>query len=333
MPSRCVCSSERPVETAVAAAASPRFASAEDPRRGRGRAAIHQRTIHVPAAAAPRFVKRTQPRRRRASSEAAAAAPRFVGGTAPVSPRRFNKGLGKALRHCEEAHDRKVRSKVTLEQLKLAVARFRSKLEGKPFATPSNAQLGEYLRELDTKLTVKMKAVSEALASEDAGGPQSPTSPGGGGASFATQQGSPDHKTDTLLPFGKLQSEKLQKMLYHKLMLTNPDQGPRNVRVRVKPSLSDLERYAQRKLMTGGAGEDKLDLEDDVEEFAPPEPAAGAAASSPDHAPPPGSPDDASPAEKEDETVMETVVDRDTVKRLSTLICQKNPVRKEKSEG
>ena len=40
-------------------------------------------------------------------------------------------------------------------------------------------------------------------------------------------------------------------------MLTNPDQGPRNVRVRVRPCLADLERYTQRKLMTGGLGDDK----------------------------------------------------------------------------
>ncbi|KAH8067949.1 hypothetical protein JL721_7168 [Aureococcus anophagefferens] len=202
----------------------------------------------------------------------------------------FNKGLGKALRQCEEAKDRKVRSKVTLEQLARRRA-LRSKIEGKFFPTPSNEQLPEYLRELDSKLTVKMKAVSEALALEDTNG----------------------------------SSEKLQKMLYHKLMLTNPDQGPRNVRVRARPCLQDLERYTQRKLMTGGL-EDRFDLEDDVSEFAYPTQGGGGGGGAPPAA---GGEDEGlegvAAASKEDE-LREPVVDRDTVKRLSNLIItRENP--------
>lgn len=241
----------------------------------------------------------------------------------------FNKGLGKALRQCEEAKDRKVRSKVTLEQLKLAVARFRSKIEGKFFPTPSNEQLPEYLRELDTKLTVKMKAVSEALALEDTNGSVSPSGaqPSGsyGAAGAVGSEAGLKPGSEVLLPFGKLQSEKLQKMLYHKLMLTNPDQGPRNVRVRARPCLQDLERYTQRKLMTGGQ-EDRFDLEDDVSEFAYPTEARGPGAQAAAVA---AADDDAAldvaAASKEDE-LREPVVDRDTVKRLSNLIItRENP--------
>ena len=239
----------------------------------------------------------------------------------------FNKGLGKALRQCEEAKDRKVRSKVTLEQLKLAVARFRSKIEGKFFPTPSNEQLPEYLRELDTKLTVKMKAVSEALALEDTNGSVSPSGQGPQGTYGAAAVGSENGLkpgSEVLLPFGKLQSEKLQKMLYHKLMLTNPDQGPRNVRVRARPCLQDLERYTQRKLMTGGA-EDRFDLEDDVSEFAYPTQGGGGGAAQQAAAVEDGDALDVATASKEDE-LREPVVDRDTVKRLSNLIItRENP--------
>ena len=240
----------------------------------------------------------------------------------------FNKGLGKALRQCEEAKDRKVRSKVTLEQLKLAVARFRSKIEGKFFPTPSNEQLPEYLRELDTKLTVKMKAVSEALALEDTNGSVSPSGQGPQGTYGAAAVGGEaglKPGSEVLLPFGKLQSEKLQKMLYHKLMLTNPDQGPRNVRVRARPCLQDLERYTQRKLMTGGL-EDRFDLEDDVSEFAYPTQGGGGGGGAPAAA---VGEDEGlegvAAASKEDE-LREPVVDRDTVKRLSNLIItRENP--------
>ena len=239
----------------------------------------------------------------------------------------FNKGLGKALRQCEEAKDRKVRSKVTLEQLKLAVARFQSKIEGKFFPTPSNEQLPEYLRELDTKLTVKMKAVSEALALEDTNGSVSPSGQGPQGTYGAAAVGSENGLkpgSEVLLPFGKLQSEKLQKMLYHKLMLTNPDQGPRNVRVRARPCLQDLERYTQRKLMTGGA-EDRFDLEDDVSEFAYPTQGGGGGAAQQAAAVEDGDALDVATASKEDE-LREPVVDRDTVKRLSNLIItRENP--------
>jgi len=218
--------------------------------------------------------------------------------------------------------------KVTLEQLKLAVARFRSKIEGKFFPTPSNEQLPEYLRELDTKLTVKMKAVSEALALEDTNGSVSPSgaapSGGYGAAGAVGSEAGLKPGSEVLLPFGKLQSEKLQKMLYHKLMLTNPDQGPRNVRVRARPCLQDLERYTQRKLMTGGQ-EDRFDLEDDVSEFAYPTQSGGPGAQAAVAAGDDDAALDVAAASKEDE-LREPVVDRDTVKRLSNLIItRENP--------
>ncbi|KAJ1460416.1 hypothetical protein M885DRAFT_509383 [Pelagophyceae sp. CCMP2097] len=233
----------------------------------------------------------------------------------------FNKGLGKALRQCEEAKDRAIRSDVTLEQLKLAIARFRSKIECKPFPTPTDSQLPEYLRELDVKLTIKMKAVSEALAQEDANAAPDGAAAAAAKPAYGAEGAKPP--SEVLLPFGKLQSEKLQKMLYHKLMLTNPDQSARNVRVRARPGIGELEKYAQRKLMTQGL--DDGDIEDDVSEFA-------------SHAAAPAQPENAeatAPMQslKEDET-REPVVDRDTVKRLSNLIItREKPARRGKRSG
>ena len=226
----------------------------------------------------------------------------------------FTKGLGKAVKDCEDARDRAIRSNVTLEQLKLAVARFRSKVEGREYPPPTNDQLPEYLRELDGRLTGMMKSVSEALALDDAGASSS-TKEGKKQAEDADSVKSGGGGGEVLLPFGKLQSEKLQKMLYHKLMLTNPDQGPRNVRVRAKPGLADLERYNQRKLMTAGLYEDPPGIiEDDVSEFAAP--------TNGDRTGTSGTAVETEPQEKEG------FVDRDTVKRLSTLIVNREEPKK-----
>ena len=80
---------------------------------------------------------------------------------------KYNSELGDALRQCEESKARAIRSSVTLEELKSAVARFRSKVENQAFPPPTDEELPEYLRELDLKLTAKMKAVSEALNQDD----------------------------------------------------------------------------------------------------------------------------------------------------------------------
>ncbi|KAJ8601976.1 hypothetical protein CTAYLR_008809 [Chrysophaeum taylorii] len=274
----------------------------------------------------------------------------------------FNKGLGKALKDCDDAKDRAIRSNVTLEQLKLAVARFRSKIEGKSYPTPDTNQLPEYLRELDVKLTVMMKSVSEALALEDTAcsggtqqqqGPPPPDKAQGppdnnhhhhhhhhnsttttttttkesqqqAGSTTASDAGSlKSTGNEVLLPFGKLQSEKLQKMLYHKLMLTTPDQGPRNVRVRARPGVQDLERYAQRKLMTQGLESDRFDAEDDTSEFAYP--------TDPQHQEDDDIPRRPEATTKEDE-IREAVVDRNTVKRLSTLIVSREEPKKRRGK-
>ena len=93
-----------------------------------------------------------------------------------------------------------------------------------------------------------IEAVSEALALEDTNGSVSPSGQGPQGTYGAAAVGGEaglKPGSEVLLPFGKLQSEKLQKMLYHKLMLTNPDQGPRNVRVPERsPSPDQQKRHS-----------------------------------------------------------------------------------------
>lgn len=277
----------------------------------------------------------------------------------------FNNGLNKVMKHCEEAKERAIRSNVTLEQLKLAVARFRSKIDGKPYPPPDTAKLPEYLRELDIKLTGIMKSVSEALALEETNGSGTANASQGDGShlqsdkaitsesvmtttdansataksAVSSDNASLRSSNEVLLPFGKLQSEKLQKMLYHKLMLTNPDQGPRNVRVRARPDPKELERYAQLKLMTQGL-EDCGDIDDDSSEFAHP----AAPSTNPQQTSSLIAADDAVDNQqqsvtrrsditnaKEDET-REPVVDRKTIKRLSSLIVNREEPKKRRNK-
>lgn len=206
---------------------------------------------------------------------------------------KYNSELGDALRQCEESKARAIRSSVTLEELKSAVARFRSKVENQAFPPPTDEELPEYLRELDLKLTAKMKAVSEALNQDD----RSSSAP-------TPTASAPDSGKDSMLPFAKLQSDKLKKMLYHKMMLTVPDSSPRNVRVTTRPRASELDRWRRRGLIEQFYDEPvEPDVSANVDETG-----------------------EAAPPEKEDE-VREPVVDRDTVKRLSNLIAQQSNPR------
>lgn len=275
----------------------------------------------------------------------------------------FNSGLGKARKHCEDARERARRSNVTLEQLKLAVARFRSKIEGKPYAVPDTKKLPEYLRELDSKLTTMMKSVSESLALEEtnSGGTSSKDErlvdhhqqqqkdagnnkaySGGGGNNNS------NNNAEVLLPFGKLQSDKLQKILYHKLMLTTPDQGPRNVRVKAKPGVQELGRFAQRKLLLGQDADE--DFDDDRLEFAPPTTAqqqqgtsgigmqiqqsSSVTGTATDHNEAHADPSRRTEQQtaKEDE-LRDPVVDRETVKRLSSLIVSREEPKKRRGKA
>jgi len=198
-------------------------------------------------------------------------------------------------------------------------------VENQSYPPPNDEELGEYLRELDAKLTAKMKAVSEALNQEnDSRAPQTPAASsaaaaankdGGGG-------GGADGKNESMLPFAKLQSDKLKKMLYHKMMLTVPDSSPRNVRVATRPRAGELDRWRRRKLIEQYYEEPQ---EADVSAAAEDEAEAAAIAAG-------GA---AAAADKEDE-LRDPVVDRDTVKRLSNLIAQQSNPRgggKRRSKG
>jgi|MDSY01.1.fsa_nt_gb chromosome segregation ATPase len=136
---------------------------------------------------------------------------------------RSNQHLQDLKHQCDEAKKRAYRSSVSLEELKTAVTRFRSKVEGKPFPIPKNSQISDYLKELDSKLTSKLKTVTEALGdlTSGAAGPEAGT-------------------------LAKLQSEKLEKMIHSRMMATMPDSGPRNVRVSARASIEELNRLQRR---------------------------------------------------------------------------------------
>ena len=133
-----------------------------------------------------------------------------------------NQDLQELKHQCDEAKKRAYRSSVSLEELKTAVARFRSNIEGKPVDIPKNNQIAEYLKELDSKLSQKLKTVIESLSdlTNASAGPEAGNS--------------------------KLQSEMLEKMIHSRVMATVPDSGPRNVRVSARASMDELNKLQKR---------------------------------------------------------------------------------------
>ena len=103
---------------------------------------------------------------------------------------------------------------------------------------PSVKQLPEKVHELDVNLTEMMKAVNTSLAKKE-NDDDSKASPvpeekkgGGGGAAFT-----------------KIAGANLGKIMYHKMMTTEPDQSPRNVRVHTKLNMVQLGKAAQITLL------------------------------------------------------------------------------------
>jgi len=202
------------------------------------------------------------------------------------------------LKHqCEESKNRAYRSSVSLEELKSAIARFRSKIEGRVLEVPKNSELPDFLKELDIRLGAKMRSVAESLSHNE----------------HARGLPSADGKKE-VVPIAKLQSEHMTKLLYDKIMSTAPDSGPRNVRVNVRPNLADLNRRHRRGVLDGFYA-------DFVEADAPEH----------DEQDSDGSDGEVDPYDQDG------LVDRSMVKKISSLIVQRdNPKvtrKKKKREG
>ncbi|GMH88058.1 hypothetical protein TL16_g11046 [Triparma laevis f. inornata] len=198
-----------------------------------------------------------------------------------------------AVNQCEDSKQRATKLSVTIGELRETVSRFLSKVQNKVVPVPSVKNLSESIHLLDVDLTEMMKAVSANLAKKDdeeIG--DSPTRDRGDGNQS----------------FSKIAGNNLGKIMYHKMMTTEPDQSPRNVRVHTKLNMVQLGKAAQITL-----------LDPDYMDKHPPPSAAHNVRNS-------------RLLEDAVEEGQATFVDRDTVKKLAKLVVTQDTTEKRKKQ-
>ncbi|GMI11909.1 hypothetical protein TrRE_jg1473, partial [Triparma retinervis] len=205
---------------------------------------------------------------------------------------RIDVHVGSASKMCEESKARATRLSVTIGELRETVARFLSKVKNDLESVPTVKDLPEKMHELDLSLTEMMKIVSANLAKKgEEGGAED-------------DGGSPEGAKGGANTFSKLAGPNLGRIMYHKLMTTDPDQSPRNVRVTTKMNMVQLSKQAQRSL-----------LDPEFEALNPP-PSAARMFSGPGHSAAYGR--QGGMGEEEEDAGV--VVDRTTVKKLANMV-------------
>jgi hypothetical protein len=207
--------------------------------------------------------------------------------------------VGSATKQCDDSKNRSTRLSVTIGELRETIARFLSKVQNTLVSVPAVKQLPDKIHELDIHLTEMMKTVSANLAKKENDDASSPVPAGD------TSEGKGPSGDGT---FAKLAGANLGKIMYHKMMTTEPDQTPRNVRVATKMNAMQLGKHEQRRL-----------LDPNFETSNPPPSAAHMVHSSA-----------LNNTEGDEDQPHKGVVDRDTVKKLSKLVVSKVAAEKKR---
>jgi len=197
-----------------------------------------------------------------------------------------------AAKNCDDSKLRSTRLSVTIGELRETIGRFLSKVSNELVAPPLIAEMPDKIHELDNKITEMMKVVSANLAKKEEAA-ESVNSP--------TNENKESGVSGEGQSFNKIAGANIGKIMYHKMMTTDPDQTPRNVRVVTKMNAVQLGKFAQRTL-----------LDPQFEKLNPP---------------PSAQQERAKPKtqmllddEESEEEMMEEVVERETVKKLSKMI-------------
>jgi len=263
---------------------------------------------------------------------------------------RIDVHVGSSSKMCENSQGRQTRLSVTIGELRETVARFMSKVKNQLEHPPTIKELPDKIHDLDLELTEMMKTVSANLQKkgEDGVGEDDGGSPEGakGGANtfskvrrsdgselpnvaaytisnpfYSSLRSSPNPFRDSLRS-SQLAGPNLGKIMYHKLMTTDPDQSPRNVRVSTKMNMVQLSKQAQRSL-----------LDPDFEQMNPP-PSAQHMFTGPGHGASGYYGRGHNAAEEGQD--MGVVVDRTTVKKLANMVVTKDlneRLKKERKEN
>ena len=200
------------------------------------------------------------------------------------------------LKQCEDSKGRATRLSVVIGELREAISRFMSKLYDKLVPVPSVKELPEKLHDLDTQLSDKMKIVTAYISKKEDSDKE-------GGSSPDKNAGDGGDQTS----FSRMVGGQLGKIMFHKLMTTDPDQTPRNVRVSTFLTQEELMKYNQRML-----------LDPNFEKSIPPTSAKGLEQRIA-HEPDVDDPD-------------AKVIDRDMIKKLTKLVLTKDDQLKKKEQ-
>merc|ERR1712070_1355014 len=192
----------------------------------------------------------------------------------------IDEALNAARKQMNDYKTRATRLDLILEESRMSIRKFLSKLNNTTADLPSMEELPDKIEEVDVKVARLMKNVLASL--EELGTGDEEKVPERATSSSISLG---DEQTKVSTPFGHANAAKVNDMLFHNMMNVEPDTSGRNVRVNPTPSIKMEEAAAKQGITL--PGDSFLADEDDYE-------------------------DDSSP--------NDPLVDRETVKKLSDLI-------------
>merc|ERR1740130_22583 len=194
----------------------------------------------------------------------------------------IDEALNAARKQMNDYKTRATRLDLILEESRMSIRKFLSKLNNTTSDLPSMEELPDKIEEVDVKVARLMKNVLASL--EELGTGDEEKIPERATSSSVTLGG--DEQTKVSTPFGHANAAKVNDMLFHNMMNVEPDTSGRNVRVNPTPSIKMEEAAAKQGVTLPG---DAYIPEDDDTTF-------------------------------EEDSPTEPLVDRETVKKLSELI-------------
>jgi DNA repair exonuclease SbcCD ATPase subunit len=223
----------------------------------------------------------------------------------------IDEALNAARKQCNDYKTRATRLDLILEESRMSIRKFLSKLNNNTADLPKMEELPDKIEEVDVKVARLMKNVLASLEELGSGEEESHSlGQQQASSSSSAQQSSStmslgDEQTKVSTPFGHANAAKVNDMLFHNMMNVEPDTSGRNIRVKPVMTLKAEEAAVKTGLPLQGdssyGGDDGNLYEDETSGSDP-------------------------------------LVDRETVKKLSDLIttrekqAQRNKKAKESAE-
>lgn len=174
----------------------------------------------------------------------------------------IDEALNAARKQMNDYKTRATRLDLILEESRMSIRKFLSKLNNTTVDLPSMEELPDKIEEVDVKVARLMKNVLASL--EELGGGDEEKVPDRTTTTSSISVGDDAAKVST--PFGHANAAKVDDMLFHNMMNVEPDTSGRNVRVNPTPSLKMEEAAAKQGITLPGDAyvPDDEDYEDDA---------------------------------------------------------------------